>query len=716
MKQSKKALTNESLPENKHIVCQHITPKAPVDNYYIQDDWYKTIVKSTSEGFILRDFNGNILDVNDATCSSLGYSREELLKMRIHDIACNMVGKTEEENLEILSHFQDYDLVPYGNCSFETQHMRKDGSSMDVFVSNGYLNVLGGLVFCFHRDITEQNLLFKQLKESEERYRTLIELGDRIGEAVVMLQDTEAGIGMHIFVSDAWVNITGYSREELFQKSFIDLIPSRIHESSIKQYIKISSRKTTGDHFEDSIIRKDGKEVPVEIAIGYTKYKEKPVDVLYIRDITERRKIEEALHFSDASFKAIKEGIVITDLEDNIINWNEASELIFGIKASMAIGKKLSDIVKIKKPSRSDLEKELIKLNDVGYTYSEYLIKTESVELWVDVSKQSIKNKYGDIIAILSIVSDITERKDLEAAIKKYQERLEKTVKERTIELAKTNETLEQEIVERKQAHAKLNEYYIIEQDFRRKLQLEVKEHEIAEKKLEEQDSQRAEFMRILVHELKTPLTPLLSMSDYLISQHGNQEQMLDYLKNINNGVKKLSKRIDELMDLSRGETGLLKIEHNEVDINSLLEDISIYMEPYIHKREQTLIRVIPESLPIVLGDEERLWQVVNNLLDNASKFTPKGGVIELCAFDNEAEIVIQIKNNGISLTEEQRQNLFKPYHSFHNQKDGLGLGLVLARMLVELHGGRIWVEDYQGKGNIFSFAIPVNPALKEKG
>ncbi|MFZ7132826.1 MAG: PAS domain-containing sensor histidine kinase [Eubacteriales bacterium] len=594
MKKNKIISNDKSYSLNKIAYYHYIDQKTRFEDHDIHDDWYKIIVKSTSEGFILRDLNGNILDVNEATCSSLGYSREELLKMRIQDIACTMVGKKEEENLAMLKHFQDYELVPYGNCFFEIQHMRKDGSYMDVLVSNGYLDVSGGLIFCFHRDITEQKKLLKQLTESEERYRTLIELGDKIGEAIVMLQDTDTKKGMHIFLSDAWINITGYSRDELLQISFYDLIPQKMKPSLIEKYTKISKLENNGSHFEDSIIKKDGNIVPIEIVIGNTKYKEEPVYVLYIRDITEKKK--------------------------------------------------------------------------------------------------------------------------LESAIEQYQYSLETAVKERTTKLTKTNKNLEQEIIDRKRTHAKLNEYYIIEQDIRRKLQVEVKKQEISQKKLEEQDARRAEFMRILVHELKTPLTPLLSISDYLIGQHGNQEQMLDYLKNINNGVRKLSKRIDELMDLSRGETGLLKIEHNKVDINSLLEDISIYMEPYIIRRKQTLIRVIPESLPIVLGDDERLWQVVNNLLDNASKFTPKGGAIELCAFDNEVEIVIQIKNNGVSLTNEQRQNIFKPYHSFHNQKDGLGLGLVLAKMLIELHGGRIWVENYNGKGNIFSFAIPVNPSLKEKG
>ncbi len=282
---------------------------------------------------------------------------------------------------------------------------------------------------------------------------------------------------------------------------------------------------------------------------------------------------------------------------------------------------------------------------------------------------------------------DITERKKLECEIKKYQKNLEKLVKERTIELVKINNDLKKEITERIQA----------------------------QQKIEEQDAQRTNFLHILVHELKTPLTPLISMSEYLLTNHIDEESLEQHLQVIRRGVNKLDKRIDELMDLSRGEMGLLEIEHNNINFVSLLADISKYMELDIQKKRQSFISNIPESLPVIKGDEERIWQVLNNLLNNASKFTPKGGIIELSATDNKNEIVVSIKNTGTSLTDEQRRDIFQPYRSFHTQRDGLGLGLVLSRMLVELHGGRIWAEDYNGKGNIFSFAIPVDFNLNQR-
>jgi PAS domain S-box-containing protein len=140
----------------------------------IRDECYKAIVKSMPEGFILRDLDGNIFDVNDATCSSLGYSHEELIKMRIQDISLSMIGKSENENITHLHNFQNNDLIPYSTCFLETQYVRKDGSIVDVFVNNGYLNILEGVVFCFYRDITGQNKIYRQLQKSEKIKNNLL--------------------------------------------------------------------------------------------------------------------------------------------------------------------------------------------------------------------------------------------------------------------------------------------------------------------------------------------------------------------------------------------------------------------------------------------------------------------------------------------------------------------------------------------------------------
>ncbi len=501
------------------------------------------------------------------------------------------------------------------------------------------------------------------------------------------ITDTKGSI---LDVNDAYCKMSGYSRQELLSMNLCDIGFPGDRNLTRQQKLKgtrkalLNPRNYEG-FWETKHIRKDGQVIDISVSAKF-------LDIMggiifhFNRDVTEQKKNEKQLRFSSAAFKAIKEAIVITDLESNILSWNEGSEKIYGIKSDEAIGKKLFDVIKLLKPSRTHIQAHQEKTLANGYSHKEHFMIAKNKELWVDVSAYLITKESGEKQAILYIITDITERKRLEAEIEKYQENLEKLVKERTIGLVKINNNLKKEIAERIQA----------------------------QQKIEEQDAQKADFLRMLVHELKTPLTPLISMSEYLLTNYNNDESLDKHLQSIKHGINKLNKRIDELMDLSRGEMGLLKIEHNNINFVSLLADISKYMELDIQKKHQSFISNIPESLPVIRGDEERIWQVLNNLLNNASKFTPKGGVIELCATDNKNEIVVSIKNTGTSLTDEQRQDIFQPYHSFHTQRDGLGLGLILSRMLVELHGGRIWAEDDNGKGNIFSFAIPVDLNLNK--
>jgi len=144
-------------------------------------------------------------------------------------------------------------------------------------------------------DITERKRAEEALLESEERYRALLQLGAEVGEAVVMLQDTEQGEGTQTFVSDEWLHITGYSREELLGKPFFDLVSPRDREASVERHRRKMSGEAMPGLYEMTIIRKDGAEVAIELTSAYTTYKGKKANVAYIRDITERKRAEETV-------------------------------------------------------------------------------------------------------------------------------------------------------------------------------------------------------------------------------------------------------------------------------------------------------------------------------------------------------------------------------------------------------------------------------------
>ncbi|MFC2056832.1 ATP-binding protein [Chloroflexota bacterium] len=256
---------------------------------------------------------------------------------------------------------------------------------------------------------------------------------------------------------------------------------------------------------------------------------------------------------------------------------------------------------------------------------------------------------------------------------------------------------INRDITERKQADEKIDKLYQNEMALREKLEAEMEK--------------RSEFAKMLVHELKTPLTPMIAASDLLL-ENIPEGSLFRLARSINQGAETLSSRINMLVDIAKGETGTLKIVRTETDVLDLLQRISEDTNPLAYSRNQVLNVELPRSLPKVSADGERIRQVVVNLLDNSSKFTPEGGKITLRAEEKNDAIIVEVKDTGPGIPVDQQQHLFETqyYVSVESRYGrGLGLGLAISRMLVELHDGKIWVSSKVGKGSTFSFSIPLS-------
>ena len=178
---------------------------------------------------------------------------------------------------------------------------------------------------------------------------------------------------------------------------------------------------------------------------------------------------------------------------------------------------------------------------------------------------------------------------------------------------------------------------------------------------LEKQMEQRVEFTRALVHELKTPLTPMIGASE-ILNLELEHEPHKSYASSIFRGANQLSKRIDELVDVAKGEVGLLELNCKELDPLLLFQDVIDYMTPEAKRRNQTLSMDLPASLRPIYGDSERLKQILLNLLTNAFKFTPKGGHILLKAQEIDHHLIIEVIDNGSGINDKAQKLLFKPY------------------------------------------------------
>ncbi len=252
------------------------------------------------------------------------------------------------------------------------------------------------------------------------------------------------------------------------------------------------------------------------------------------------------------------------------------------------------------------------------------------------------------------------------------------------------------DITQRRRAEEELRQLYEQERKLRQELETEI--------------TRRIDFTRSLVHELKTPLTTVMASGDLLATEL-TEGHLARIVRNLNRTALNLNNRIDELLDLAKGELGILRISPGPVDLLQLLHEVVEDMTPVASSQGQSIILDLPSTLAPVRADGDRLRQVVMNLLNNAFKFTPEGGKTILRARQQDSALLVEVQNPGEAITEEEEERLFEPYYRAEQDRQrfsGLGLGLALCKTIVELHGGLIWVESKYGEGNTFGFSVPL--------
>ncbi len=264
------------------------------------------------------------------------------------------------------------------------------------------------------------------------------------------------------------------------------------------------------------------------------------------------------------------------------------------------------------------------------------------------------------------------------------------------------------DLTERKNAEETTTKLYQQEKDLRQKLETEMEK--------------RIEFTRALVHELKTPITPVLSSSELLLEELG-EGPLGNLAKNINRSANNLNERIDELLELARSEIGIIRINPQPFYPGVLLQEITDTLMTTATRMGLTLHLELPDSLPTIHADQARFRQIVVNLMNNAFKFTPEGGAVTLKSREEGANLIVEVQDTGRGISAAEQGLIFEPYHRTERDKErlsGLGLGLSLSKTFVELHGGRIWVKSKVGKGSTFGFSLPIKgdgqPEAEEEG
>ena len=227
---------------------------------------------------------------------------------------------------------------------------------------------------------------------------------------------------------------------------------------------------------------------------------------------------------------------------------------------------------------------------------------------------------------------------------------------------------------------------------------------------LERLNKMKSEFVSMVSHEFRTALVGIQGFSELIRDEDLEVREIKELAGDINNDALRLNRMISEMLDLDRMEAGKIRLDLKPLDLNAILEDA--VQRAQVGSDNHRLVADLDLALPLVGGDADRLIQVVSNLLSNAIKYSPEGGEVKVTSRAEDGIAHVSVQDHGLGIPAEFINRVFGRYERFESNRigkvAGTGLGLAISRQIVELHGGRIWVESEAGHGSTFHFTIPL--------
>lgn len=640
---------------------------------------YKDIIENIQEGYFEVDLKGNFTFFNETFRAITGYSKEELLGKNFREL-------TDNENAEqILKCYNEVYKTEQKkkNLQFKYFNKQKQTAVMEhsvdlIYDSDG--NKIG--FFGLGRDITEKYNLEQELKQSEAMYRLITE------NAYDLISIINQKLKFEYVNEGPFLSILGYSKEEMVGKSVLDLIFSQDRKESLK--VLTEGLKRGEGILETRIRHKNGNLLWVEVkGKAFHDRDGKLKGILTGKDITERKLAEEKLKIlnqeqeliiqektkelrnSEEKFRHLYEkspyGIILLNAEGDIIECNNAITKIFGYKQEELVGKNYLDLLSVypqeTKPLLRKMSYLLSKNQHIDPIFKPQMIrifKKDRSESWVDSEISLIR--LGDEIIFQLIIQDITEKKKAEEMLKQSEQLLRTQYAE-----------------------------------------------------LKELDRLKTDFISIAAHELKTPLISVGGYVDLILLREKElKKEIKEDLNRVLNNVHRLEEYINRLLDVLKIDARKMELVMKPVNIFRVIESSLQELDFQINQKELEIIINVDQGI-MINGDSFRIQQVFSNLLSNAIKFTQKQGFINISAtFDNNY-YTIKIEDNGKGLTEDEISQLFakfvtleKTSENFSTLEKGSGLGLYIAKGIIEAHMGKIWVtSEGLNKGSKFFFTLP---------
>ncbi|MGE5469393.1 MAG: ATP-binding protein [Bacteroidota bacterium] len=385
----------------------------------------------------------------------------------------------------------------------------------------------------------------------------------------------------------------------------------------------------------------------------------------------ERERLDEERHENEMAFGAMAEGAVITDATGSILWVNDAFCRICGYQRDEVINQN-PRILKSGRHDEAFYQHLWTELTNTGHWHGELWNKRKSGEIYPEeISIQALKGADGRIRRFISIFSDITERKRTEQELQDNREHLEELVRQRT-----------EELVEARDAAEAANR-------------------------------SKSTFLANMSHELRTPLNAVIGFSQLMENDPALAQKQRRHMEIINHSGNHLLTLINDVLELSKIESGKMEMRAKEVEPRQLLEQVVGMMRLRAEQAGLELDLEIGALPAAVVVDPLMLRQVLLNLLSNAVKFTPAGKVsLSADSVDlgnGQCRLSFKVSDTGIGIREEDRARVFRPFEQAGvPQQGGTGLGLSISEQYVKMMGGQLAVQSTLGRGSVFHFAIEV--------
>ncbi|MGE5429875.1 MAG: PAS domain S-box protein [Syntrophomonadaceae bacterium] len=526
----------------------------------------------------------------------------------------------------------------------------------------------------------------QDLRDSLEREKLLGNTLESIREGVSITDMND----ILIYVNDAFTNIYGFSREEIIGKN-ISVVRS---DKNLPEVVRQILPKTIEGGWEGEIFnrKKDGTDFLISLRTSIVRDKGgAPIGLVgACFDITERKLAEESLKKSEENYRSLfeetKDVVYVSSPEGNFLEINPAGLDLFGYNSreellNADIASNFYSDPEARKNFKAKLEKE-------GFVKNyEISIRTkDGRKLTVLETSSALKNKEGKIIAYRGMLRDITFIKHTEAKLKEYVGELQNN----KFEMEKNASELE-----------------LLNSQLTR-----------SELELKELNASKDKFFSIIAHDLRSPFTSLIGLSGIIVNDCDslNSEEIKAFATGINKSAKNIFNLLENLLQWSRIQTGGMEFNPVKIDMCEVAEQTISMLMGNALKKNIELFSEIPLG-SYVYADKNMISSVLQNLASNAVKFTAGGGTVKIYCRENNNQLEISVKDNGIGISGKDLQKLFRidVHHTTMgtaNEK-GTGLGLALCKELVEKNRGTICVQSQPGEGSVFSFILPKHEEKK---